>query len=394
MAKIICKKCGKIFSDVSAFCPKCGAPAEISSRPESIGGRQMAAAGRSARANGTGTIDGKKFRSGDLLNEGSPRSSGKGMSHSHSSFDDICSGDDSSPLGAVKKLAEKQSGGAKTPSASINFRRHHTSDAGRSSGTGSGAGSTGRSMDGVSGSPYTSGNSGARRSSNGRYQVQSQPGKIIVVIIAVIIGLNILSVIVTSCASLITRVPDYTFDDTNDTYTVTESDDEFMQKISDQLYYRSTLNDNDLKNLPDDEYVKFFQNLINDELSELTPYQSTDYSSIEYYIDNYIEGLQLQLNALDYYTTDKSEFNYYWNSGYNDRVYSIVNLYDYYGMQLDEDLYNVYKADYDSIYSSDSDTGSDDEGDAPTPADDADTAAVVTLPLYGGRPVYDDGNTI
>ena len=54
MAKIICKKCGKIFSDVSAFCPKCGAPAEISSRPESIGGRQMASAGRSARTGGTG----------------------------------------------------------------------------------------------------------------------------------------------------------------------------------------------------------------------------------------------------------------------------------------------------------------------------------------------------
>ncbi len=366
MAKIICKKCGRIFSDVSAFCPKCGAPAEISSRPEFIGGRQMAAAGRSARTNGTGSIDGKTFRSGDLLNEGSPRSSGKGMSHSHSSFDDICSDDSSSPLGTVKKFAERQSSGAKTPSASISFRRHHTSDSGRSTET--------------------------SRSSNGRYQVQSQPGKIIVVIIAIIIGLNILSVIVTSCASLITGVPDYTFDDTNDTFTVTESDDEFMQKVSDQLYYRSTLNDNDLKNLQDDEYVKFFQNLINDELSELTPYQSSDYSSIEYYIDNYIEGLQLQLNALDYYTTDKSEFNYYWNSGYNDRVYSIVNLYDYYGMQLDEDLYNAYKADYDSIYSYDAD-GTDDEADAPVPADDADTAEVVTLPSFGGKPVY-DGTTI
>ena len=75
MAKIICKKCGKIFSDVSAFCPKCGAPAEISGRPEFIGGRQMASAGRSARTNGTGSIDGKVFSSGDLLNESSPRGS-------------------------------------------------------------------------------------------------------------------------------------------------------------------------------------------------------------------------------------------------------------------------------------------------------------------------------
>ena len=50
------------------FCPKCGAPAEISSRPESIGGRQMASAGRSARTGGTSEpIDGKVFSSGDLF---------------------------------------------------------------------------------------------------------------------------------------------------------------------------------------------------------------------------------------------------------------------------------------------------------------------------------------
>ncbi len=341
MAKIICKKCGRIFSDVSAFCPKCGAPAEISSRPEFIGGRQMAAAGRSARTNGTGSIDGKTFRSGDLLNEGSPRSSGKGMSHSHSSFDDICSDDSSSPLGTVKKFAGGQSSGAKTPSASISFRRHHTADSSRSAGT--------------------------SRSSNGRYQVQSQPGKIIVVIIAVIIGLNIITALITSCGSLImNRMPDFTFDDTTDTYTVTESDDSFMQAVSDQLYYRNSLSDDDLKSLPDEEYVKFFQNLINDELSELTPYQTSDYSSIKYCIDSYIEGLQLQLNALDYYTTDKSDFNYYWSSGYDDRIFSIINLYDYYGMQLDEDLYNAYKADYDSIYSYNADDtdDTDDEADA------------------------------
>ena len=382
MAKIICKKCGKIFSDVSAFCPKCGAPAEISSRPESIGGRQMASAGRSARTNGTGSIDGKVFSSGDILNESSPGGSGKGMSHSHSSFDDICSDDDSSALGgAVKKLAEKHSGGTKMHSASINFRRHNTS--GRST--------AGRGTGSISGSPYSADDTGTR-SGNGRYQVKTQPGKIIVVIIAVIIGLNILSVLVTSCASFVTGsgsgMPEFGFDDAAETYTVTADDDSFMQAVADQLEYRDTIDDEALKNMTDDEYVSFFTDLINNELSELTPYQTSDGSDIEYYRDNYIDGLYQQLNALDFYTTDQSEFNYYWNFGYNERVYSIVNLYDYYGMQLSDDLYNVYKTDYDSIYSSDEDAGPEEEA---VPGEDSDAA---TLPAYGGRPVYDDGTTV
>lgn len=381
MAKIICKKCGKIFSDVSAFCPKCGAPAEISSRPEFIGGRQMASAGRSARTNGTGSIDGKVFSSGDLLNEGSPRGSGKEMSHSHSSFDDICSDDDPSPLGsAVKKLAEKHSGGAKTHSASINFRRNTSGQSTAGRGTGS-----------ISGSPYSSDNAGARRGS-GRYQVKTQPGKIIVAIIAVIIGLNILSVLVTSCASLVTGsgsgMPEFGFDDTAETYAVTADDDSFMQTVANQLEYRDTLDEEALKNMTDEEYVVLFDDMINSELGELTPYQTSDTSDIEYYRDNYIDGLYQQLHALDFYTTDRSEFNYYWNFGYNERVYSIVNLYDYYGMQLSDDLYNVYKADYDRIYSPDEDAEPEEEA---IPAEDGDAA---TLPSYGGRPVYDDGTTI
>ena len=68
-------------------------------------------------------------------------------------------------------------------------------------------------------------------------------------------------------------------------------------------------------------------------------------------------------------------------------MYSIVDLYDYYGMQLSDDLYNVYKADYDSIYSSDDDA----EPDEAVPADDGKAAM---LPSYGGGPVYDDGITI
>ena len=68
-------------------------------------------------------------------------------------------------------------------------------------------------------------------------------------------------------------------------------------------------------------------------------------------------------------------------------MYSIVDLYDYYGMQLSDDLYNVYKADYDSIYSSDDDA----EPDEAVPADDGNAAM---LPSYGGGPVYDDGITI
>ena len=56
-------------------------------------------------------------------------------------------------------------------------------------------------------------------------------------------------------------------------------------------------------------------------------------------------------------------------------------------MQLSDDLYNVYKADYDSIYSSDDDA----EPDEAVPADDGNTAM---LPSYGGGPVYDDGITI
>ena len=266
-------------------------------------------------------------------------------------------------------------------SASISFRRHHTSDAGRSTAAGSGAG-------GISGSPYSADDTGTR-SSNGRYQVKTQPGKIIVVIIAVIIGLNVLTAIVTSCGALISGsgsgMPDFGFDDTGETYTVTADDDSFMQAVADQLEYRDTIDA--LKNMTDDEYVTFFTDLINNELSELTPYQTSDGSDIEYYRDNYIDGLYQQLNALDFYTTDQSEFNYYWNFGYNERVYSIVNLYDYYGMQLSDDLYNVYKADYDSIYSSDEDAGLEEA----VPDEDSDAA---TLPAYGGRPVYDDGTTI
>lgn len=358
MAKVICKKCGKIFSDVSAFCPKCGAPAEISSKPESIGGRQMAAAGRSARTSGTGSIDGKKFNSGDLLSEGSAR--GRNLSHSHRSFDDICS-DDSA--------------------------RTTSSGRGSGSGAGSGTGAPGS----IPGSIYSE-----QRSKSSRSSSQVPPGKIIAIIIAVIVGLNILMSLITSCASMINfdSTPDVGFNDTAESYYVTADGDAFIQTVSDQIEYRSSSISGDmLSGMTDEEYVNFFKDLINGELSELEQYQDADVADLEYYRDEYIMGLNDQLMAIENFADYRSEYDYFWNTGYRERVYVIMDLYDLYGMQVDN--YDAYRADLDAMNEEEYDPSEA----APMQAEPffrpQSGSEAVTLPLEGGgMAVYDGGTDI
>ncbi len=330
MAKLICKKCSKIFSDVSAFCPKCGAPAEISGRPEFIGGRQMAMAGRSSRGrSAAGTFDGKSFDSS--------LSDDSGLTHSHSSFDDICSDDDESPLERIKNASEKvRSAGNFTKnmtfsSPSVSFRRNR-----RSAGTGS-----------------------------------VTRGKVIAVIVAVIIGINILSAIITGITGRVLNVAGsfenigfegagfgreqevYPYEE--EVFVMNEDANGFMEIVAAQLDYRNYSIDTDAVEAFDEEqHIRFFSTLIKEELSILEPYMNAELSDDEYFnylCSNYIEGLNYQIQALDYYSFDFSAFEYDWNLGYEMRLSSIIELYEMYGMPLDDELYNIYRADYDGINS-------------------------------------------
>lgn len=301
MAKLICKKCGKIFSDVSAFCPKCGAPAEVSGRPEFIGGRQMAAAGRSARSRAKGSFDGKLFDEDSL--EVDDR-----LTHSHSSFNNICS-DDKSPLGKIRK-------------------------------------------------------------SSGRKAKEITKFKMMWVIIAVIIFINILSAVIAGISSFVSdisyRVDNIGWGDNYHDYGVTEVigyDEEsfgitdegkdFMDIIAAQLEYRSSnIDPSAVAELSDEERVMFFSTWIKRELSVIEPYMScelSDYDNFNDCCNNYIDGLNCQLNALDYYTIDSEEFQYEWTTGYDFRINSIIDMYEIYGMQLSGDLYEKYCADRNNI---------------------------------------------
>lgn len=334
MAKLICKKCSKIFSDVSAFCPKCGAPAEISGRPEFIGGRQMAMAGRSVRSRAKGSFDGKLFDEDALEVEDR-------LTHSHRSFDDICS-DDESPLGKMKNVSEKirtaqtskTPKNAKASKSSVSFMFNSLS-----------------------------GNSDR---SSGRKAKEITKFKMMWIIIAVIIFINILSVVIAGISSFVSdisyRVDNVGWGDNykdygvaevigydGESFGITDEASDFMDIVAAQLEYRSSnIDPSVVAELSDEERVMFFSTWIQRELSVLEPYMNCELSDDDNFndcCDNYIYGLNCQLNALDYYTIDLEEFQYEWITGYSFRINSIIDMYEMYGMSLSSDLYEKYCMD-------------------------------------------------
>ncbi|MGN1350683.1 MAG: zinc ribbon domain-containing protein [Anaerovoracaceae bacterium] len=278
MAKIICRSCGKIISDVDAFCPKCGAPAEVSMRPATIGGRSMAAAGisvskgRNSRRNlaaaGRSASDTEKTTDS--------------LDHAHSSFESICSEDE----GSVRREELRDS--AEKARAAFREKRARSAGAGRKAGA------------------------------------QGSGKKTLAIIVAVVIGISLLSDLLGGIYNEFEVAFEGTYyeeaepDWQAEMYAVTGSGDAFLYQMADQIAYRSYVEQSDsIAQMSQEEYQDFYRDRIAAEIAELEPYigDSLGGSSIEENCGLYYDGLVLQQESLQYAESDPAHYEELWNTG-------------------------------------------------------------------------------
>jgi len=283
MAKIKCRSCGKMFSDVEVFCPKCGYPAESSSGPVRVGGRPA-----------TGSAVRRINRSADSM------------------FDD-----------------EKKS----------TYRA-----------------------------------SGLGNIFGGMTNMLKSKNRLTIVVFIIILVIVIFNMAMGAIGMLVSNVQNTVQNFTADiseeiagNVPVMEFTGEghsmldsgvFLQDFSDMVAERAKAVGSEHDEQPEGEdFVEFYRIILEREIIEAEEIKefsspSLDDENLEYYIDLYIEGLYEQLSALDYYITDMSEFEFYWNYGYSLRAAAIVDLNEVYGLDIPQELIDDHQVHYDEIYSS------------------------------------------
>ncbi len=94
----------------------------------------------------------------------------------------------------------------------------------------------------------------------------------------------------------------------------------------------------ELSEMTTQEMIDYYYDCVDAESYFYNKYANAAFEDINlmYLCRQYTKGLQEQKEACqDYFDTgDESEFNEYWNYGYYDRAYAIVELVDYYGIDF------------------------------------------------------------
>lgn len=310
MAKIICRSCGKIISDVDAFCPKCGAPAEVSMRPATIGGRSMAAAGISA-SNGRNSRRNRSAAAG--LSASETEKTTDSLDHAHSSFESICSEDE----GSVRREELRES--AEKARAAFREQRARSAKAGR------------------------------------KAEAKGSGKKTLAILVAVVIGISLLSDLLGGIYNEFEDALEGTYyeeaepDQQAEMYAVTSSGDAVLSQMAAQIEYRSYAEQSDsIGQMSQEEYQNFYRDRISREITDLEPYigDSLGGSSIEENCGLYCDGLVLQLESLQYTESDPARHEELWNTGRAMISKSVTELFEAGLLDITWEQYQPYEAFY------------------------------------------------
>lgn len=117
-----------------------------------------------------------------------------------------------------------------------------------------------------------------------------------------------------------------------------DTQENFIKDLQEGISARWEYNEDvDETTLSQDEYVENRRTMVNKEYEKLQKYKEQTFDNEKFNIlaHAYIDALECQINALDYYTEATNIHNQLWDAGYNVRSILIPDFIDSYGLQLD-----------------------------------------------------------
>ena len=91
--------------------------------------------------------------------------------------------------------------------------------------------------------------------------------------------------------------------------------------------------------LPTDEEIETRNRYLDAELKYIEKYKEEDFSNtrLDFLAKTYIDGVEMQKNALQYYEDYNVIFDSQWSAGYTTRAVALCDIYDYYGLDIDQE---------------------------------------------------------
>lgn len=117
-----------------------------------------------------------------------------------------------------------------------------------------------------------------------------------------------------------------------------EMQDAFLEKMADGLNARWEYN-KDEATMSSSEFIDYRAALVNEEYKRLEEYKDTEFTDAKFdlMVQAYIEAIEMQANALEYYMELPNLYELEWSAGYNLRAALIPNFVDTYGLAVAEE---------------------------------------------------------
>lgn len=123
------------------------------------------------------------------------------------------------------------------------------------------------------------------------------------------------------------------------------SDTAFLKDLEKALKKRwKYAEDADSGKIQVDDDIKHMETLLSFE-QNLSKYKDEDFDNpkLKKVVQDYLEGLQFQQDAIQYYNVDFTKYDEFWNKGYDVRATSLLKLVEEFGLNVDEEQFKDLK---------------------------------------------------
>lgn len=123
-----------------------------------------------------------------------------------------------------------------------------------------------------------------------------------------------------------------------------EMQDNFIKDVAEGLEERWSYNE-DEGAMSKSEYIEYRTKLVNAEYSRISKYTDTEFESEKFGLmaSAYIDAIEMQLDALNYYEELEDVYNVIWSGGYSARAILIVDFVDHYGLDVPVEEVNTFR---------------------------------------------------
>lgn len=133
-----------------------------------------------------------------------------------------------------------------------------------------------------------------------------------------------------------------------------DAQDNFLKDMAEGLTARWAY-DSDEDAMSNSEFMEYRTQLVNEEYDRISKYTEEDFENEKFSLmaHAYIEAIEMQLDAVKYYTELPDIYNSEWSAGYNMRAILIPDFVDHYGLDVPEEEIASFREDRGATVSTD-----------------------------------------